>query len=315
MLCRTCRRLLVGYAEEELDERTRLKVEAHLARCGACSSEFETVRKVGCALRKADIPAATPAPDSALGIIARVSAEVGRQRRYPRLRLTQIACAWAAALFVGVVGYGLLAPGTFQRPEPTITRPLAIESHVSRDSGSAPANAGGSAADQVGVGKPLSSSGSLGAPVKTVRVETSTPRHKRFHIGQVRVAAARDLSDKGAARMAVAQSGVVGAKSEVEALADIKSGADGGAGSSRGENLSAIPKPVDTESRRPILYGDYSRPETSASALAGLSTPASGFEVQMAAAEPAGAGSNSESIVDALTESEGVWQVALFSYP
>ena len=108
MLCWRYRRLLMGYAECELDERLRARVEAHVARCRRCAEELAVIRSVSGAIKAAETPAMEPAPDLWARVSARIEREALRPVRRPWIRVTQATSACAAAVLVAVVGFGLM---------------------------------------------------------------------------------------------------------------------------------------------------------------------------------------------------------------
>ena len=124
---RTCRieRYLTAYADNELSERRRRKVETHLASCDVCASELDSIRGFDRILREA--PGAPPVTDEQWARFGRIlSQELDRVERKasrpsrlrearpvhadPRRRALAAAgvCAVALLAFVAIGPLGLI---------------------------------------------------------------------------------------------------------------------------------------------------------------------------------------------------------------
>jgi len=124
---RTCRieRYLTAYADNELSERLRRKVEKHLASCGECASELDSIRASDRILSEA--PTAPPVTDEQWARFDRIlSQELDRVERKasrparlrearpvhadPRRRALAAAgvCAVALLAFVAIGPFGII---------------------------------------------------------------------------------------------------------------------------------------------------------------------------------------------------------------
>ena len=121
MWCFRCKRLLIPYSEGETDERTRDKVERHLAKCERCASDLEAIRCVSDALLASEGPNVEPAPDLWANVSARIAHEAPPRPRRVWLRSPQAISAAAAAVLIAAVGLTMVRMdiGTRQDvPEP-----------------------------------------------------------------------------------------------------------------------------------------------------------------------------------------------------
>lgn len=83
MRCNRARKHLTAFLDGELDRRLQARIEEHLAGCGACQSERETLEKVRHAMEGLEMPAIEPSV-SADAILGRLRSE--RRRSRPRER-------------------------------------------------------------------------------------------------------------------------------------------------------------------------------------------------------------------------------------
>ena len=103
VLCSSCERSLDDYVEQMLDEVTRKRIEAHLARCGSCRAFFDRLRVVDAIL--SDARASEPAPNFTLRTMIEVrSLPPPDVARLPLLRVgaAYLLFAWSliATLFL-----------------------------------------------------------------------------------------------------------------------------------------------------------------------------------------------------------------------
>ncbi|WP_240519520.1 anti-sigma factor family protein [Amycolatopsis antarctica] len=108
---RALRESLGAYALDQLDERERLTLDAHLAGCPACRAELDELTPVVESLRLVDVARLgdlSPAPPPELGetVAARVRAEAGRRRAFPR---NAVAAAAAVVVLAAGAAVGWLA--------------------------------------------------------------------------------------------------------------------------------------------------------------------------------------------------------------
>ncbi|MCE5314783.1 MAG: hypothetical protein ABFD49_03400 [Armatimonadota bacterium] len=118
MLCHRCRKLLISYSENSLDEHSSTRLERHLAHCDQCRCELEMVRSVSSALRQADNPAMEPAPDLWAKVNARISDEPTPAKRS---WIWSLMPAGVAAVLVAVIALAIIRPGM----QPQLTREVA----------------------------------------------------------------------------------------------------------------------------------------------------------------------------------------------
>jgi hypothetical protein len=93
--------LLAGYEDGSLSDEDRAAVEAHLAACEACRREVEMARRAVTAL------AALGEEPVPLGLMNRVTSEIGRRTRRPAPR--QARFRWVAGLAAAAAIVALLA--------------------------------------------------------------------------------------------------------------------------------------------------------------------------------------------------------------
>ena len=118
MLCFRCRKLLIPYSEGELASGAREKVERHLSGCERCRCDLEAIRSVANTLLAADAPAAEPAPDLWAGIRARIVGETPKPAPRVWLRAPQAISAAAMVILIAAVGLTLMRSGILtQRPD------------------------------------------------------------------------------------------------------------------------------------------------------------------------------------------------------
>jgi len=124
MLCFRYRKLLMPYSEGVLGADVAAKVKRHAASCPRCAAELEMIRTVTRALGSADVPVKEPADDLWARVSARIANEPVRRAPTPKLG---IAAGVAAAVLVGLIGMKLLMPGAARvvAPEPVGVKEMA----------------------------------------------------------------------------------------------------------------------------------------------------------------------------------------------
>lgn len=333
MFCWTCRRLLVGYLESELDERTRAKVEAHLVRCSRCAAELEMIRRVGGALRSNPVEPAEPPADLWARIKSEIESSKPRVVRRSRVRVSQAVGACAAMAFAGVVGFGLLKPQVHQFPSPPFADHLGAG-----DTGKAPQRHGlpKTFPDEKGV-----KSGTRGmhlsapAPPPMKRVERapvpSVPR-KRLAAGAKQVALykpVKPVTEKSAG-LPKPSGSIAGVRPDENVvspeLKHIRITSDITTKTATEDQSSVTVRQPAPEPATSVVSGSFGSAEER-----DIHIPDStGAECKlMATGGPVGESAHTfpgtviggesgwqvESVVDVLNRTDGVWRVALFSYP
>lgn len=140
MLCFRYRRLLVPYSEGELDQRLREKLERHLAVCADCALDLGAIRSVFGALSRAEQPSVEPAPDLWAKVSARIADVRPEPARRPWLRAPQAVSAAAAAVLIAAVGFNMIhsslrTPPEVRPPEsPAVERPESAAAPSSKPS-------------------------------------------------------------------------------------------------------------------------------------------------------------------------------------
>lgn len=116
MLCFRYKRLLIPYSEGELDERARHKLEAHLHACERCNSDLRAIRSVSGAFAAAGAPAVEPANDLWARVSERIAAESPRPAPKPWFKTPQTISAAATAMVVVAFGFVLIRSDLLTQP-------------------------------------------------------------------------------------------------------------------------------------------------------------------------------------------------------
>ena len=318
MWCYRCKRLLIPYSEGALDERTREKMERHLAKCKRCASDLDAIRCVSGALLASECPDVEPAPDLWSSVNARIADQTPPRARRVWLRSPQAVSAAAAAVLIGAIGLTMVRLDIGARrhvPKPAHQATSAGEIRPPGVAADAPVEKleeGGTVAllPQVPPEEPTAAEGTIIAAVprddyarKPDGVAVGLPRKEAIDEVMVAEAAPAPMPSE---RLRTA------GRSPRPTM-------------SAAEGLDRDREEADSDYRRVAAAGMMADRSIVGSPLRGddaPASPASAAPVEGAAAElcyyrhaDLAAQPGTESVVDALNESEGVRIVALFTYP
>lgn len=299
MFCSKYRRLLIPYSECGLNERTRARVEAHLARCPSCAAELRVVQSVSAVLRQADTPTAEPAHDLWARVNERITSPAPAKTGPAWLGIAQAATVVAGVVLVAIVGLSMMRTS----PPVEVARVREVRSPApAKKKLAAPPVA--KKAAKPAVPQKIEKAPAPRRPDSRTRWFAIAPKHhpRATVVAAVpnaveRVSeAGKDLRDKGA---------VVALGTEL----DSRETAARAAGLAYHDDLDASPTgdvitegvPESTpEPAHVYAFADEElKAECVTSGLSGVAT----------------AGVGRESVVDILNKTEGVHVVALFSYP
>ncbi len=319
MLCFRCRKLLIPYSEGELESGAREKVERHLSRCERCRSDLEAIRCVANTLLASDVPAAEPSPDLWAGVRSRIAGE--KPERAPRVWIRAPQAVSAAAMLALVAAVGL----TLMRSDILTQRHDYAPSKQQNATAQSPEET-----DQVALGggepaksAPVANDAASEQPTTTGAAKRTFKRPDAPREASPVAAKPHKLSKdlKTHVRVAEARPAPHAPAPSVEApSAALDYYAS--AGTARGDEAAGSDDALARERVSEYLFdtdGDTVALAAGGAAVGVSSSDASTAEVACGFAPTSGEARGSapagESVLDELTETEGIRMAALFTYP
>ena len=283
---------MIPYSEGELESRAWKKVERHLSRCERCRCDLKAIRSVAGTLLAASTPAVEPAPDLWAGVRARIAGETPKPAPRVWPRVPQAVSAAATVVLIAAVGLTLMRSGILtQRHD--YAPPKSQEAQVGDQAKLPQADLGGRGGEQ--------------GPVETgAGAAESTPEKPSAELSSKHIAKRVDKDRK-------VRYSVVGAPVPTGGAAPREKVAESGPSTHR---------PARTEETWAMSETEYERVAVAADATVVADAAAGGARALGAAHFHGDAdvveradSMHGESVVDALSETEGIRMVALFTYP